>query len=188
MNWKRNLGYGLGLLALVPAVLAAEVLPWREKYENGTQKGGHEAVAAAGRPALLNGIEWRLKSITEGRPPDDAYRPLPPRTKVAIAVITLKPLTERASKWFGDIGGICKIKLTDAAGRSWGPAFRSDLAPKNGLAASCFNLDADFKLAPLPVGKELAVQTVHVVPADAFTTLRVEVRVAPEPGTVRLLP
>ncbi|MFC7383943.1 hypothetical protein [Sphaerisporangium rhizosphaerae] len=188
MNWKRNLGYGLGLLAVVPAMIAAEVLPWREMYETRAQKGGPEVVAAPGRAARLNGIEWRLRSITEGKPPNDVYRPLPPRTKIAIVVITLKPLTGQASRWSGDVGGSCKIKVTDAAGRSWGPSFRSDLGPKSGLSASCFNMGADFKLAPLPVGKELAVQTVYVVPTDAFRTLRVEVRVTPEPGTVRLLP
>ncbi|MET8143030.1 hypothetical protein ABZU32_22225 [Sphaerisporangium sp. NPDC005288] len=188
MNWKRDLWYGLGLLALVPAALAAQVLPWRERYETLAGKGGREAVAAHGQAARFNGIEWRLKSITEGRPQDPTARPLPPRTKVAIVVVGLRPLTEQASKWFGAMGGTCKIRVTDAAGRTWGPSIRGDLAPKSGLSPSCFNMDADFKLAPLPVGRELTVQTVYVVPADAFRTLRVEVRVAPEPGTVRLLP
>ncbi|WP_248959644.1 hypothetical protein [Sphaerisporangium perillae] len=187
MSWRKNLGYGLGLLVLVPAVIAAKVLPWQEKYQTLTGKGGREAVAAHGQPARLNGMEWRLKSITEGKPPQEFARPLPPRTKIAIVLTSVKPLTEQASKWFGaTTGSTCKFTLTDAAGRTWAPSFRTDLAPKSGYAASCFALDADYKPAPLPVGKELTTQTVFVVPADAFTSLRVEVRLTPDPGTVRL--
>lgn len=186
MNWRKNLGYGLGLLALVPAVLAAEVLPWREKYDTLTGKGGRVAVAARGQAARMNGMEWRLKSITVGRLQDKFSRPLPPRTRIAVVVASVKPLTAEASKWFlSDTGG-CKMSLVDRAGRSWGPSFRNDLAPKSAYSLTCRKFDADFRFAPVAVGEELIMQSEFVVPADAFASLSFEVRLLPNPGTVRL--
>ncbi|GAA3787690.1 hypothetical protein GCM10022226_02570 [Sphaerisporangium flaviroseum] len=187
MNWRRNLGYGLGLLALIPAVVAAEVLPWREKYEFLTGKGGQEAVAAHGQGARVNGMEWRLKSITEGELQEEFSRPLPPRTKIAVVVISVKPLTDQGGKWFVT-DGTCKIAATDKAGRIWQPSFRNDLAPKSPHSPTCRAFDANYNMVPLPVGKELTIQTEYVVPADAFPTLGVQIRLTPNPATVRLNP
>ncbi|GII77648.1 hypothetical protein Sru01_26300 [Sphaerisporangium rufum] len=164
------------------------MLPWRERYENLTGKGGREAVAAPGRTATLNGLEWRLEGVTEGRVQEKFARPLPPRTRVAVVVTSVRPLTAAASRWFAQDGGAqCKFAVVDRAGRRWEPSFRSDLAPKTDHAASCFRLDAEYKLQPVPVGQKLTIQNAYVVPADAFPTLRVEVRLRPDPGTVRLL-
>ncbi|MDH2425714.1 hypothetical protein [Sphaerisporangium sp. TRM90804] len=188
MTWRRQLAYGLGLLVLVPAVIAAAVLPWREKYEVRSGKGGREVVASQGRAATLDGVEWRLKSITEGRLQEEFSRPLPPRTKIAVVVVSATPRDARASAWFARETGSCKIYAADGAGRVWERSFRTDLAPDSPHAVSCQVLDEDYTLAPVPVGKEHTIQAEYVVPADAFSDLRVEVRLSPDRATVRLAP
>ncbi|MFC4587834.1 hypothetical protein [Sphaerisporangium corydalis] len=188
MTWVRKAGYGLGLLVLVPVVIAARVLPWRDKYETLTGEGGRRVVAAGGRAAVLDGVEWRLKSVTEGRLADPAARPLPPRTRIAIVLTSMKPLTDQAAKKFAAGTRDCKFRVVDRAGRSWPSSFRGDLAPRNGNAGSCWTMDQDYKIVPTPAGKELTIQTVYVVPEDAFASLEVEVHLGPESRTVRLTP
>ncbi|GAA1258530.1 hypothetical protein GCM10009677_06590 [Sphaerisporangium rubeum] len=185
MSLRANLLYGLGLLVLVPAVLAATVLPWREKYVAFSGEGATEVAAARGQAARHAGVEWRLVEVEES-PPKDPSRPLPPRTKIAVMLISARPLTEAASKWFGQKTGSCKFLATDAAGRVWSPATRSDLVERSDYAMTCRAFDADYNMVPLPVGRTLTIQVVYVVPADAFPTLSSQIRLSPDPVTIRL--
>ncbi|MFC6086833.1 hypothetical protein [Sphaerisporangium aureirubrum] len=186
MSIRKNLLYGLGLLALVPAVLAADVLPWREKYMAFTGKGTPEIVAAHGQAARHAGVEWRLDGITEGSLENPGIRPLPPRTKIAIMLISARPLTEAASKWFGAETGTCKFFAADAAGRIWDRAVRSDLVEPSGHSVTCRAFDEDYKMIPLPIGRKLTIQIPYIVPADAFESLGAEIRLSPDPVTIRL--
>ncbi|MEO3810378.1 hypothetical protein ABGB17_15370 [Sphaerisporangium sp. B11E5] len=185
MSARRNLLYGLGLLVLIPAVLAASVLPWREKYVARTGEGAPEIVAARGQAARHAGVEWRLTEIKES-PVADQARPLPPRTKVAVMLISARPLTEAASRWFGQETGSCKFFATDAAGRVWDRTIRSDLVERSEHSITCRAFDENYDMVPLPVGRVLTIQVVYVVPADAFPTLSAEIRLAPDPVTIRL--
>jgi hypothetical protein len=188
VSLRANLLYGLGLLVLVPAVLASQVLPWREKYMARTGEGAPEIVATHGQAARHAGVEWRLEGVTEGTLDDPGSRPLPPRTKIAIMLISARPLTEAAGRWFGAETGTCKFFAADAAGRIWDRAVRSDLVKPSGHSATCRAFDEDYNMVPLPVGRELTIQVAYIVPADAFKSLGAEIRLSPDPVTIRLRP
>ncbi|MFF5208527.1 hypothetical protein [Streptosporangium sp. NPDC000396] len=184
----RNLAYGVGLVAVLAATAAAQTLPWKEKYDDSTGEGGPTVVAGLGRPVRLHDMEWRFGGITEGKPQKSFSPPLPPRTRVAVVVFSVKPLTPAASQWFTGASGDCSIQVTDRRNRVWSPSTRSDLAPPGGNEAGCKADDANFKPKPLAVGQERKIQKEFVVPQDAFSALQVQIRLAMRPGTVRMSP
>ncbi|GAA5057336.1 hypothetical protein HNP84_000474 [Thermocatellispora tengchongensis] len=186
---KRNLAFALGLLLVLPALVALRVLPWRHKYEVSTKTASEIVTASAGRAAVMAGMEWRLKSITEGVPQQGA-RPIPPRTKVAVAVYSVKPVTAQAVKWFDDpkAGLACPAVAVDGLGRRWKATIRRDLVPEDGQHAyGCVIVKDRDENVPLPLNQERTIRAVFVVPQDALRSLGLEVRVSTwEQGLVRL--
>ncbi|HEX4814148.1 MAG TPA: hypothetical protein VFV66_15500 [Nonomuraea sp.] len=168
--------YALGLAGALAALVAVQVIPKLDDY---TQRmGGSPVEAAAGAAAGHGGARWRLISLAPSGGED-----LPAGTRPVTAVIGVTPAAESAGK---AMAKGCEAAVRDAAGRVWG---RDDGLPGvQGVAQSCLPTGKDNKPLPARPGVEIVWQASFVVPADALSSLRVEIRLAGADGFVRLAP
>ncbi|MFE0148360.1 hypothetical protein ACFWY5_14545 [Nonomuraea sp. NPDC059007] len=161
----RHLWYGLGLAAAVAALVAVQVVPKLEDY--GLRSGGEPIDAAAGAGAAFEGSTWRLIGIGQTSGDD-----LPPGTTAVTAVIGVTPRDAAASK---AMSKGCETAVRDARARTWTPTTRVKGVPK--VSTLCTRIDEKtYKPILAKPGVEAKFQASFAVPADAVSSLRVEVR------------
>ncbi|WP_327090699.1 hypothetical protein OIE66_08765 [Nonomuraea sp. NBC_01738] len=169
---RHHLLHGLGLLAALAALVAVQVLPKLEDYT--LRSGGSPAPAAT-----FAGASWRLISLAPAQGDD-----LPPGTKAVIAVLGVTPRDRAASE---AISEGCDSAVRDDRDRVWTTAGR--VTPLPGLSTLCTRIDKKtYKPILARPGAESRWQAAFVVPADAVSSLRVEVRLPKHDDFVRLAP
>lgn len=161
----RHLKYGLGLVAAVCALVAIQVGPKLEHTDSPLESG------------RFAGSTWRLISLE----PATSDRQLPPGTKPVTAVLSVTPGDAAASKLMAKG---CDTSVRDGRDRSWGPA--SEVTGRKGVSTLCTKLDKKYKALLATPGVEVTWQASFVVPADAVSSLLVEVRLDGVQDFVRL--
>jgi hypothetical protein len=163
----RQLWYALGLIPAVAALVAVQVGPKLEQYD--LIRGGTTIAPAPGAPGTFAGSSWRLAELTWS----DAEG-LPPGTKAVTSVIGVTPGAEAAGR---DLAEGCAATVRDARGRLWSAA--TTIKGRADLPTTCAPFDeSTFTTIPAKPGTEVRWQASFVVPADAVSSLRVEVRLA----------
>ncbi|GAA0911689.1 hypothetical protein [Nonomuraea longicatena] len=164
---SRQLWYALGLVPAVAALVAVQVVPKLEQYD--LVRGGTPIVPQPGAPGTFAGSSWRLAELTWS----DAEG-LPPGSKAVTAVIGVTPGDEAAGREL--IKG-CAAAVRDARERLWSAA--TSVKGRADLPTTCAPFDeSTFTAVPAEPGTEVRWQASFVVPADAVSSLRVEVRLA----------
>ncbi|WP_157246318.1 hypothetical protein [Nonomuraea typhae] len=161
----RHLWYGLGLVAGVAALVAVQVLPKLEDYALRT--GGAAIAPAAGSGAAFSGSTWRLIGI--GATPGED---LPQGTTGVTAIIGVTPGDDAAAK---AMAKGCETAVRDARQRVWTTSSR--VKGVAGVSTLCTQIDRKtYKPILAKPGVEVRFQASFAVPADAVSSLRVEVR------------
>lgn len=161
----RQLWYGPALAAAVAVLVAIQVLPKLEQYA--LRAGGEPIEVAAGASATFAGSTWRLISVTPAADQD-----LPEGAEGVTAVIGVEPRDERASK---ALAKGCAAAVRDSRDRLW--TSTTKVKGVEGVSTLCTEIDdKTYKPILVPPGTEVRWQASFAVPADALSSLRVEVR------------
>lgn len=172
----KQLRYGLALVAAVGALVAVQVVPKLEDHR--LRSGGSPVEGAPGEPVSYAGSQWRLVSLTPA-----TGEKLPRGTSAVTAVIGVTPTDAAAGKV---LTKGCEAAVRDAADRSWTPS--SAVAALPGIASTCARIDKNYRPIPPPPGQEVRWQASFVVPADAVSSLLIEVRLSRAADFLRLAP
>lgn len=175
----RHLWYGLGLVGAVAALVAIQVVPKLEQHDLVAGTSVPPVEAPANGSAKFAGSTWRLLGILPATADD-----LPKGITGVTAIISVTPGDQAAGRAMSEG---CDASLRDGRDRTWGPS--SKVHAKLGMTTLCTQIDKKtYKPIPATPGTETTWQAAFAVPADAVSSLRVEVRLPKTEGFVRLTP
>jgi hypothetical protein len=163
-RWRRRCLWGL--LLLFPVTIAAQA------YGNVAELLRNRDILArdvvAGKEAAFAGSTWQLRKLAAAEGIDP--RRLPANSVPMLADLTVMVGDPDLQKlWM-----LCKITLTDAAGRRWSPTLTPISSPDD--LKTCNS--AMFSGAKS--GDTLKIRETFIVPRDAVATIRVNLSVASE--------
>jgi hypothetical protein len=167
---QRHWPYMLMLVVLLPLIVAFEY--WVEAKDNvlNGEYAKPAAVVAKGATGTYQGATWKLTKMEIDAAPKEIMAKLPRGTRLVMATFEVTPRTAKDSKAIQ----YCKFQAVDDQPRLW-----------DALAAdSCERKKGEYETVPIPAGQTQKVMAAFVVPKDAATKIRAQVKVGMEGGAL----
>ncbi|GAA3730012.1 hypothetical protein HDA32_006029 [Spinactinospora alkalitolerans] len=171
--WRRgHVPYMLALVVLLPAALG---LPWWLERETLLERGQMppRAEVAEEGTAELAGSEWDFKGMVTGETGSSISDPPPDGVELVDAVFLVTPSDDDASAL---LQRSCHFRAVDGRGRSWEQTaeYSGRTMPEEvGMTAfGCTDAEGD----PIAPGESQGLVASFLVPEDALSSLRFEVR------------